>query len=59
MATYANIITQVQGYTCYTLFNIICIITRDIIINNSHNSVHSIMCKAICKHSGTFNIMNI
>ena len=29
---------QVQGYICYTLFNILCIITLNIIIINSHNS---------------------
>ena len=29
---------QVQGYICYTLFNILCIITLNIIIINSHNN---------------------
>ena len=38
MATIANIMVQVQGYICYTLFNILCIITLNIIIINSHNT---------------------
>ena len=39
MATIVNIMVQVQGYTCYTLFNILCIITHNIIIINSHNKI--------------------
>ena len=37
MATIANIMVQDQGYTCYSLFNILCINTHDNIINRSHN----------------------
>ena len=37
MATIVNIVAQVQGYTCYAFFNILCIITHNIIINNSHS----------------------
>ena len=29
---------QVQGYICYTLFNILCIITLNIIIINFHKT---------------------
>ena len=36
-----NIMVQVQGYTCYTLFNILCIIIYNIIIINSHKTSSS------------------
>ena len=36
--TIVNIMVHVQGYVYYTLFKILCIITPNIIINNSHNT---------------------
>ena len=41
MATIANIMVQVEGYTCYTLINILCIITHNIITNYSHNTAYT------------------
>ena len=34
---------QVQGYTCYTLINILYIITHNIITNNSYNTTKALV----------------
>ena len=37
--TIVNIMVQIQGYICYTLFKILCIITHNTIIINYHNKI--------------------
>ena len=41
--TLVIIMVQVEGYICYTLFNILCIITQNIIIINSHSTCLRVM----------------
>ena len=37
--TIVNIMVQIQGYICYTLFKILCIITHNTKIIISHNKI--------------------